>query len=305
VLWLSAALGAIAFTVASTVRGETERAATLADGLRAYYLACGGFDRALMHALAGPRTAGPQAATRYSLQTPLMRFEFATGAAVVEVIPETARLSLNEADPRDMTNLLMALGAEPQRATDIAMGILQRRSGAGMPFSAPSFGGRRASFEEVEEVLLVRGMTPEIFHGSYRRDDRGRLVRLGGFRDCVSVFGGTRRFDVNAIEPALLVALGATPEGARQIVTLRRQAPIRNVAQIAGLAGAAAGRLMVGGNTIYSFRSTARTRLASGGFSDLARTVAAQVKFRKEGEYPPYHVLRWHDSAVSEVSQWQ
>ena len=46
VLWLSLALSAIAFSLASTVRGETERTATAVDGIRAYYLATGAIERA-------------------------------------------------------------------------------------------------------------------------------------------------------------------------------------------------------------------------------------------------------------------
>src|SRR5258708_7155895 len=37
VLWLTAALAAISLTLATTVRGETERMSTAEDGLRAYY----------------------------------------------------------------------------------------------------------------------------------------------------------------------------------------------------------------------------------------------------------------------------
>src|SRR6267142_2479251 len=54
VLWLSAALSAIAFTVANTVRSETERTSTAVDSLRAYYLATGAVDRALRYLLWGP-----------------------------------------------------------------------------------------------------------------------------------------------------------------------------------------------------------------------------------------------------------
>src|SRR5271165_521873 len=49
VLWLSAALAAIAFTVASNVRAETERTSTAIDSLRCYYLASASIDRALLH----------------------------------------------------------------------------------------------------------------------------------------------------------------------------------------------------------------------------------------------------------------
>ena len=46
VIWLTAALSAIAFTVANTVRAETERTSTEVDSLKAYYLATGAIDEA-------------------------------------------------------------------------------------------------------------------------------------------------------------------------------------------------------------------------------------------------------------------
>src|SRR5450432_4166331 len=48
VLWLSAALSAIALSVANTVRTETERTATSSEGLRTYYLASGSVERAIL-----------------------------------------------------------------------------------------------------------------------------------------------------------------------------------------------------------------------------------------------------------------
>src|SRR5688500_1968748 len=51
VLWLSAALAAIAFALSSSVRGETERAGTGVDSLRSYYLAVGGIQRAQIELL--------------------------------------------------------------------------------------------------------------------------------------------------------------------------------------------------------------------------------------------------------------
>src|SRR5580704_10839786 len=51
VMWLSAALAAIGFSLAGTVRGETERMSTELDGLRSYYLAAGGIERATLELL--------------------------------------------------------------------------------------------------------------------------------------------------------------------------------------------------------------------------------------------------------------
>src|SRR4051812_36573660 len=51
VLWVSAALAAISFSLASTVRGETERTGTAVDSLRSYYLAVGGVQRGMVELL--------------------------------------------------------------------------------------------------------------------------------------------------------------------------------------------------------------------------------------------------------------
>src|SRR6266536_5438759 len=56
VLWLSLALSAIAFSLASTVQGETERTSTAVDGLRSYYLATGAIERAILYMEWGKRS---------------------------------------------------------------------------------------------------------------------------------------------------------------------------------------------------------------------------------------------------------
>src|SRR5438045_9068784 len=75
VLWLSAALSAIAFTVANTVRSETERTSTAVDSLRAYYIATGAIERALVYVQWGGKYFMPP--------QPLMRFQFPSGDAPV------------------------------------------------------------------------------------------------------------------------------------------------------------------------------------------------------------------------------
>src|SRR5687767_15148567 len=129
VLWLSAALSAIAFTVANTVRGETERTATAADGVRAYYLAAGAVERATLYLLWGPHLRHPDGSPRfYDPGSPLLRMQFPAGEAEVEVIPEASRFNVNIATAEDLFRLLAALGAEPERAREIAMGIVDWRT---------------------------------------------------------------------------------------------------------------------------------------------------------------------------------
>src|ERR1700687_4860045 len=75
VLWLTMALAALSLTLATTVRGETERMATAEDGLRAYYLATGAIDRALLWIEWGDQYRNPDGSTKYWADPmPLLRF---------------------------------------------------------------------------------------------------------------------------------------------------------------------------------------------------------------------------------------
>jgi general secretion pathway protein K len=311
VLWLAAALSAIAFTVANTVRAETDRTSTEVDSLRAYYLAAGAIDRAILYVQWGPSYRNPDGTPRYQNPMPALQFNFPTGTATTELIPETSKLNVNSARPAELLALLLALGAPPDQASTVVQGILDWRSpspgGSFTPFDqyylslAPSFRARHASFEEIEELLLVRGVTPDLFYGSFTRNDQGRLLPQVGLRDCLSVYGSTGMFDANTVQPAVMQAIGISPEIASAIVNLRRAAPFRDVGPLAPFSngGPGMGRLTVGSSAIVTLRATARLRLPNGQLSDLRRSVSALVKFLGPEWAPPFHIMRWYDNAAS------
>ena len=70
--------------------------------------------------------------------------------------------------------LMLALGIAPGKAGELVEAIDDwRRPGAGGGFDSfylsltPSFHSPHASFQEIEELLLVKGVTPDIFYGTY------------------------------------------------------------------------------------------------------------------------------------------
>ena len=312
VLWLAAALSAIAFSVANTVRAETERTSTEVDSLRAYYLASGAIDRAILYIQWGPSYRNPDGTPKYFQNPmPVLQFNFPAGAATTEVIPEASKLNINSAPPAELVRLLVAVGAPPEQAETVAQGIVDWRSptpgGSFTQFDqyylsiGPSFRARHASFQEIEELLLVRGVTPDLFYGSYRHDDQGRLVPRPGLRDCLSVYGSTGVLDANTVEPAVMQAVGISPDIASAIANLRRAAPFRDMGPLAPFAsgGAGIGRLGIAQSPIVTLRATARLRLDNGQFSDLRRSVSAMVKFLGPEWNPPFHIMRWYDNAAS------
>jgi general secretion pathway protein K len=309
VLWLSVALFAIAFTVAHMVRAEIDRVGTDADSLRAQYLAQGGIERALLWiewSAAGARRAdgGPF----YEAPMSRLHYEFPSGEANVELIPETSKLDVNHAIPHDLAALMLAAGAAPDQAMLIAQAIVDWREGDPHTItqfdrfylaSQPSFHAPHASFREIEEVSLVRGMTPELFYGGYRRTPDGHMYPYGGVRECLSVYGTTSQFDVNTASPTLLLAIGVRPEAVAAIVNMRNTAPIRSLDQLGRLLGdgPAAGRLTSEGGSVWTLRATGRLKYADGRYSEVKRTVAAVVKFFRQGNDPPHQILRWYDEA--------
>ena len=308
VLWVSAALAAIAFSLSNTVLGETQRTSTSVDGLRAYYLASSGLVRAEYELLWG----------RYSNQAKVrmdagrVDYTFPSGVVRVEIVPETAKLNINEAPPEDLYKLLIAMGLEAGQAGSITAGIVDWRSGApGSGFDqyylslTPSFQARHASFEEIEELLSVRGITPELFYGTYvpTTDGTGgsHLTGRAGLVDCLSVFGSTEGIDVNSAAPPVLAAIGLSPDAVNAILARRRVTPFTapEMGNILALVGSGGARLRVGGKSMVTLRATARLRLENGQASDLRRTVAAQVKYMPDGSETPIHILRWYDTTWS------
>ncbi|HWC99125.1 MAG TPA: hypothetical protein VG456_20335 [Candidatus Sulfopaludibacter sp.] len=309
VLWLSAALSAVAFSLATTVRGETERASTSIDGFRGYHLAVGGIYRAsteLLWSVKGPaeKRLIPQGST-------FINYHFESGDVHVEFLPEAGKLDINKTPVEVIYRVNQALGMDPARARDIAMAIDDwRRPGAegstadssyGM---GPSFRVLHASIQEVEELLQVRGVTPEIFYGTYVPAPEGsplngpRLIARPGLVDCFSVFGSKDRVDANTAQPAVLEAIGLAPMAVNAIVEQRRVEPFtqKTLGEFLQMINQPGAMLRVEGNTIVTMRATARLRTADGKLSDMRRTVGAMVKYMPPGYDSPIHILRWYDS---------
>ena len=310
VLWLSAALAAIAFSVATSVRAETERVGTGEEDVRAYYLAQGAIQRAILRmewAKSAPQTVDGENPF-YTTGQPRMNLDFPTGAVTVELVPEAAKLNINLAPPDKLVQLLVSLGADPDLAAGITAGILDWRS----PFASdegsefdqyymslqPSFRARHASFEDIEELLSVQGMTPDLFYGTWIHGESPGLVPRGGMRDCVSIYGSLDNFDVNTVQPAVLAAVGAPGDAIQALVAQRAAAPFLRGEDLANFTQSApelGSHLSMSPHSLYTLRATARLRRPDGSLSDMRRSVAALVKFMPSGYEKPIHVLRWYD----------
>ncbi|MGA2116810.1 MAG: hypothetical protein ABSH56_18885 [Bryobacteraceae bacterium] len=315
VLWLAAGLAAIGISVSATVRGETERVATAEDSLRAYYLASGGVERAMLEYLWSAQQPAEKRTIPIGANTVV--FSFPSGVVRVEIIPESSKIDVNAAAPELLYRIAMAVTGDDARSREIAAAIVDWRTGSAQPTAfdqyysslLPSFRASHSSIREIEELLLVKGVTPDIFYGSYApaggsaSAGAARLAARPGLMDCLSVFG-SNAVDINTVSPALLAALGLDAGMIEAIVNRRWQQPFTaaELSVVQGINGQLGVGFRVGGNTIFTMRATARLRLAGGRYSDVRRTVAAMLKYMPQGYDAPFHVLRWYDTAWSDFS---
>jgi len=231
-----------------------------------------------------------------------MNLSFPDAEATVEVIPENSKLNPNTIRPEDLLRLLEALRVPEDRATEITSAIVDWRTPVNpmqpSPLDAfylsqsPSFLPRHASFQENEELLLVKGMTPALYYGESLDGSRA------GLRDCLSVYGTNAAVDVNTATPATLQAVGLTAEDAQAIAQRRAIRPIADYAELFALQqelGLAGQRLRLGGGIMYTLRATARLKQSDGKLSDLRRTVAALVDFDPKSPTGDFQILRWFD----------
>lgn len=322
VLWLGAALSAIALAVSLKARTEVERTTSSLEAARAHFLASGAAERALnyvLYSLGGsPRL--PDGRIRFwQVGMPLLRFRFPTGVAAVEMIPESSRLNVNHATLEDLLKLNLALGLPVPAARQLAQAIIEWREPSPMgllsPFDAiylrrtPSFRAPHASVQQIDELMNVAGMTPELFYGGWTRTQEGRLIPRAGLRDCLTVFAAPEGpLDINNVALPAMIAAGVSPQAAMIIEQLRSRAPIteRQLGELNRILGPAAGRFRLGGDNIYTLRATARPFKPDGRLSDLRRTVAMTVQLYYRESASATRVLAWQENAVPrpDIDAW-
>lgn len=297
VLWFSTALSAIAFTLSMTVRTEMDRAALNMDDVRAYFLAHGAIEATMMQLADQAPHDELDGRAKFRPGQRFFRQAFPTGEAEVEIIGESGKLDLNRASVQALTGVLSASGLDPAVSTALAFNIVDSRSGRLGPrgIAAPlsSFSPRRASFKQLEDLLMVPGINRQVLYGTFRRDQNGQLVRVGGLYHQVTLWG-SGMVDVNYASPELLKAAGLSDLLIETIVTTRNQGPIGAEEALFGGVSAQHADIQLGRSSTpraYTLWATAWV-----GRGRAKRVLGALVKMGPAGGPFRVHTSRWYDN---------
>jgi len=159
------------------------------------------------------------------------------GNVSYEIKDERGKININTAARGTIDELLMLSGVEKTERDEIIDSVLDWRdpnhefhlNGAeDEHYSAlpEPYGAKDGNLDTVEELLLIKGMTPEVFYGSLEvpeRLSRGKGAGEGGYGGVARFFTtrGDGRININtATETVLTAALG---KGKAQEILLRRE----------------------------------------------------------------------------------
>jgi general secretion pathway protein K len=277
VLWLLAALAALAMIFSVYLSNSTRALALNDTALQAEALVSAGVELTAYQLRLGDEGTRP---TRGAFDTQL------NGAGLsVSFVSEAARIDLNAAPRELLAGLLSVLGASAEDAKQYADRIVGWRTRATRETAdkedalylaaGRSYSPRQAPFAHVNELGLVLGLPPAL------------VERALPF---VTVFSGAPGVDVLDAAPEVVAALpGMTPLVLKQFLNDRGVLPNDPTAIATALGGAK-------GNAItqksQAYRLKVQVRLPNG------RQAASDVVISLRGDEDPYRVLSWQNQVV-------
>lgn len=320
VLWILLAMSLLALTFAASIRTEVDAARNLVEQKQAYYLARSGIEYAIhkIRASQSPSrqqlqpSADGNVNNNFSqdplieLYTEPVRLEVEGGVVEVTITPENGKIDVNTADPNLIFNLLLMIGLNETDAAIISDSIADWRdqddevsdAGAELDYYQglpdPYF-PKNGRLDVPEELLLVRGVTPEIYFGINGTTSDGQPARFYGLQDYLTTFGTARAIDVNAAPVQVLAAIPELDyQDAIAIDQMRAEGPIRVGDIQAQLPGITTNVLafLTDRRTSLVYTLDAVARLSHSGTTNRVRCV---VRLAGRGKH---NIVYWNEANV-------
>lgn len=247
-LWILVVLSVIALSFSRESFVEVAAARNARDLARAYYAARAGiaatafqlWKKRMTPPVQGvelPRASDPLDLGKWSGQA-------GEGFYDVEIQDESGKINVNFAPEEQLRALMAAVGIEQQQGDIIVDSILDwidpdnlhRLNGAEDDYYQsldPPYKAKNGRMDTVEELLLVRGVTPDFFYGHQELGQDGVPVYRYGLSRYLTVYSTSNRVNVNfAPLPVLLSIPGMPPEAAQMIFQRRQTQPFKDIQEI-------------------------------------------------------------------------
>lgn len=276
VIWVLAIFMVLAISFSYATK--TEMSATLAfrDAAEERFLAEGSLERAFLELLLRRTVpvSNVEEEQPWRADGTEYRVDFDHGYGLVRITAEGGKIDINKAPELVLKNLLIALMAKGDDVDIIVDSIqdwrdadnLHRLHGAEddyyLTLSVP-YKAKNADFESIEELLLVRGVTPDILYGTASR---------AGLADFMTVYSENGKINVSAAPKEVLMGLpGMTAEMADIVIQFRQSREIKSIQEFREIVGdlftPMSPYITAGSGTVFTVEAIGRKSEKKGGFA--------------------------------------
>ncbi|MBW2710785.1 MAG: general secretion pathway protein GspK [Deltaproteobacteria bacterium] len=318
VLWVLVLLTVIVSEFAYSMRTEVNITRSFKEATQAHYIAHSGVMRAVVEMIRNTaRTKSPEDADEvqdgsiWRVNAPITPQRFGAGEFSVHIDNAAGLIDLNTASETVLRLMVNTLDISDREKTVIVDSILDWRDsddfhrlhGAENNYyqSLPNpYACKNAAFDSVAELLLVRGMNPELFYKNLKSivtiipETKARVSAIGrSTRRAARTVSG--QININAAPRRLLEALPQiTPQQVQTLIDYRTSGDFISIAEIRDLIGAQtfsaiSPYITLSFSPYYTIRAEGRV---SG--SSVKQIIQAMVKI--DGELPgAYQIVDWQD----------
>jgi len=232
---------------------------------------------------------------------------FGGGSYRMDIQDESGKINLNAATEEQLRALVEAIGIGRPDSDIITDSIMDwrdtdpahRLNGAEDDYYQtlnPPYKAKNGRIDAIEELLLVRGVTPEYFYGRPERAPDGTIIYKYGLSRYLTVYSIRSQINVNFVPlPVLLSIPGMPPQAAQAIFEKRQVKPFKNLGEVtrdlpATLGATTLPYLATDPTYIYTFTVWAKTEKSK------ARRVIRTVITLDGNERNYYRALYWNEN---------
>jgi general secretion pathway protein K len=331
VLWVVAILTVVVLEFSFAMRTEVNTTKNFKEELQLYAIAQGGVQQAIAEMILRHDARVQQ--LRKTMKTEEVNPEkkewmpdgrpyalpFDQGECELRIMSEAGKININTIAETTLRKLIGNLGLDGEKRDVVVDSILDWRdpddfiriNGAENDYYQSlkePYRCKNANLDSIEELLLVKGVTPELFYGrkGAKRGEEEAKVFDVGLKDIFSVYAPGEQVDVNSAPlPVLRAGLGLPGEVGKAIVRGREEKGFQNqqdlvlrVPELSPFIAEIAGRLVFSSTstplTSVYYTIESRGKSKAGGAVRGLKAIVKIDRMDKKG----YKIIQWVDALI-------
>jgi len=331
VLWIITILTVVVLEFSFAMRTEVNITKNFKEELQLYAIAQGGIQRAIAELILKHDARVQQ--LRKTLKTEEVAPEkkewvpdgrpyvlpFDQGECDLRIMSEAGKININTISEMTLRKLIGNLGLDVEKRDTVVDSILDWRdpddflrvNGAENDYYQSlkePYRCKNANLDSIEELLLVKGVTPELFYGrkGAKGGEEGAKASDVGLKDIFSIYAPGEQVDINSASlPVLRAVLGVPSEVAKAILKAREEKGFQNqqdlvqrVPELSPFIAEIAGRLAFSSlstpltSVYYTIESRGKSK--EGGAVRGLKTIVKIDRMDKRG----YKIIQWVDALI-------